>query len=131
MLLWTAAHDTFASAMTSLLYEFGRSPEWQERLRREITEQIPDITALQQADLAALPLTDAAFREALRLHTPAFQTPRVAVRDVHFKSHAIPKGTLVTTSLADVQRDRFLPEAAGAPFGSGPHSRIGSAFAIM
>ena len=33
--LMMAAHDTTTSTLTSMLYELGRHPEWQDRIREE------------------------------------------------------------------------------------------------
>ena len=34
--LMMAAHDTLTSSVTSLVYMFGKHPEWQDKLRAEM-----------------------------------------------------------------------------------------------
>lgn len=135
--LLMAAHDTTTSALTSLVYELGRHPDWRARLR------------------AAGPGSDdgrwAAY-EALRLHTPLVAIPRRSIEEVDFAGHRIPAGVVVAISPAVTHRmtdywtdpDRFDPErfaegraehrrtsCAFIPFGAGPHTCLGQGFAEM
>ena len=66
--LLMAAHDTTTSSLTSMLYHLAKSPNWQERLRAECLATGEEPLDWTRKD--ALPETDWAFKEALRLHPP-------------------------------------------------------------
>lgn len=150
--LWMAAHDTITSSVTTLVYELGRNPEWQAKLRDEITALGAPDKPLAYEDLGKMPLVECAFKEALRINPPVPSTPRKAVRDVTFGDYLIPKDTLVGISAFATHRDerywpnpksfdpmRFSPEGgvkerhkfAWIPFGGGAHMCLGLHFAYM
>jgi cytochrome P450 len=150
--LMMAAHDTLTSSLTSFVGELAAHPEWQRKLRDEVgalgiaTDQPTTFDNLE-----AMPLTEMAFKEALRLKPPVPSMPRRAVRDFTFKGFAIPAGTMVgvnplfTHHMADIWPDpekfdpmRFSDEAqrnrhrfAWVPFGGGAHMCLGLHFAYM
>jgi len=150
--LMMAAHDTLTSSLTSFVGELAAHPQWQERLRSEVaalglTRDAP--TSLDKLD--ALPETEMAFKEALRIKPPVPSMPRRAVRDFTFNGFAIPAGTqvgvnpLFTHHMPQIwpEPDRFDPmrfteEAqrsrhrfAWVPFGGGAHMCLGLHFAYM
>lgn len=148
--LWMAAHDTITSSVTTLVYELGRHPDWQARLRAECAAVGKD--ALDYADLGKLELVEAAFKEALRINAPVPALPRMTLRDIEFAGHHIPAGTIVGVSPTFVHRMtevwpepktfdplRFTDEGgakerhkfAWVPFGGGAHMCIGLHFAYM
>jgi len=147
--LWMAAHDTITSSVTTLVYELARHPDWQDRLRAEMSSLGAD--SLAYDDLARLELTDCAFKEAMRLNAPVPAIPRMTVKDVQVMGYEIPAGTLVGVSPTFVHRMaeiwpeparfdplRFTPEAvktrhkyAWVPFGGGAHMCLGLHFAYM
>ncbi len=150
--LWMAAHDTITSSVTTLVYELGRQPQWQEKLRAEIGDLGLNDDRLPYDKMKDLVLTDYAFKEALRLNPPVPAMPREAVRDVEFAGYRIPKGTIVGISTMATHRDpnlwgdpdtfdpmRFSPEGgvkerhryAWVPFGGGAHMCLGLHFAYM
>lgn len=150
--LWMAAHDTITSSVTTLVYELGRHTEWQEKLREEIQGLGLNNDSLPYEKMNDLVLTEFAFKEALRMNPPVPAMPRMAVRDVEFKGHVIPKGTIVGISIIANHRDpdvwpepetfdpmRFSPEGgaktrhkyAWTPFGGGAHMCLGLHFAYM
>jgi len=101
--------------------------------------------------LEAMPLTEMAFKEALRLKPPVPSMPRRAVRDFTFAGFAIPAGTMVgvnplfTHHMPEIWPKpdtfdplRFTEEAqrnrhrfAFVPFGGGAHMCLGLHFAYM
>ena len=98
-----------------------------------------------------MPLTEMAFKEAMRMKPPVPSMPRRAMRDFTFKGYAIPAGTLVginplfTHHMPEIWPDpetfdpmRFTDEAqrnrhrfAWVPFGGGAHMCLGLHFAYM
>lgn len=150
--LWMAAHDTVTSSVTTMVYELGKSPEWQDKLREEIKSLGLNSDALPYEKINKLVLTEYAFKESLRKNPPVPATPRMTVRDVEFKGHVMPKGTIVGVSAVATHRDpnvwpepdafdpmRFSPEGgaktrhryAWIPFGGGAHMCVGLHFAYM
>jgi cytochrome P450 len=94
--LMMAAHDTLTSSLTSFVGELAADPGWQQKLRDEVNAL--GIAADQPTTfdhLAALPLSEMAFKEALRLKPPVPSIPRRAIRDLTFRGFAIPAGTMV------------------------------------
>ena len=94
--LMMAAHDTLTSSLTSFVAALAANPHWQDRLRNEVTSlgvAAGEPTTLD--NLAAMPLTEMAFKEAMRKKPPVPSIPRRATRDFSFKGYAIPAGTMV------------------------------------
>jgi cytochrome P450 len=150
--LMMAAHDTLTSSLTSFVGELAAHPEWQQKLRDEVAHLGIAANAPTSFDnLEAMPLSEMAFKEALRLKPPVPSMPRRAIRDFSFKGFAIPAGTLVgvnplfTHHMPEIWPDpkefdpmRFTEEAqrnrhrfAWVPFGGGAHMCLGLHFAYM
>jgi cytochrome P450 len=150
--LMMAAHDTLTSSLTSFVGELAANPEWQARLREEVKGLGIEANDPSSIDnLEKMPLSEMAFKEALRKKPPVPSMPRRAVRDFTFKGYAIPAGTLVGVNplfshhMADIWPDpdkfdpmRFTDEAqrnrhrfAWVPFGGGAHMCLGLHFAYM
>ncbi len=150
--LMMAAHDTLTASVTSLVYQLAKNPEWQDKLRAEIIAlNLPRGAPLQSEHLAAMPLCEMAFKEAMRINPPVPSVPRRAVRDFHFQGHDIPAGTrvainpLFTHHMPSLWPEphkfdplRFTDEAVRArhkyawvPFGGGAHMCLGLHFAYM
>ena len=150
--LMMAAHDTLTSSLTSFVGELAAHPDWQRKLRDEVSALNLAADAPTSFDnLEALPLTEMAFKEALRVKPPVPSIPRRAVRDFSFKGYAIPGGTMIgvnplfTHHMPQIWPDpdnfdpmRFTEEAqrnrrrfAWVPFGGGAHMCLGLHFAHM
>ena len=149
--LMMAAHDTITSSATSMTYLLAKHPEWQEKLREECLSVAPAGQALSYDDLDKLPLTEMAFKEALRLIPPVPSIPRRAIKDFTFRNFTIPAGTNIGIAPQFVHKMekhwpdpekfdplRFTPEnSAGrhkyawVPFGGGAHMCLGLHFAYM
>src|SRR5262249_4743947 len=94
--LMMAAHDTLTSSLTSFVGELAAHPEWQRKLRKEgFALGLASDAPTSFDHLEAMPLSEMAFKEALRVKPPVPSMPRRAVRDFTFKGFAIPGGTLV------------------------------------
>jgi cytochrome P450 len=150
--LMMAAHDTLTSSLTSFIGELAAHPEWQQKLREEVSALglIPE-APVSFDHLEAMKLSEMAFKEALRIKPPVPSMPRRAVRDFTFKGYAIPAGTLVginplfTHHMPDLWPEpdsfdplRFTDEAqrnrhrfAWIPYGGGAHMCLGLHFAYM
>jgi cytochrome P450 len=150
--LMMAAHDTLTSSLTSFVAALAAHPEWQQRLRDEVMALgvRPD-EAVTFDQLAAMPLNEMAFKEAMRMKPPVPSIPRRALRDFNFKGFDIPAGTLVGLNplfshhMPEIWPDpdafdpmRFTDEAqrnrhrfAWVPFGGGAHMCLGLHFAYM
>jgi cytochrome P450 len=150
--LMMAAHDTLTSSLTSFVAELAADPQWQQRLRDEVAGLgLAADETLPFEKLEAMPLTEMAFKEAMRLRPPVPSIPRRATRDFSFGGYAMPAGALVainplfTHHMPAIWPDpdrfdplRFTDEAqrgrhrfAFVPFGGGAHMCIGLNFAYM
>jgi cytochrome P450 len=150
--LMMAAHDTLTSSLTSFIGELAAHPDCQRKLRDEIAALGLAADAPTSFEkLEAMPLTDMAFREALRIKPPVPSIPRRSMRDFTFKGFAIPAGVMIGvnplfthhmpeiwpepetfnplrfTEAAQRNRHRF----AWVPFGGGAHMCLGLHFANM
>ena len=144
-----AAHDTTTSALTSLVYELGLHPAWQDRLRQECARHEGVASDERLKDLRELGW---AIKETLRLHPPLVVIPRRATAAVEAGGFTIPAGMNVTVSPAYTHRmeeywsspEAFDPERfsearaedrkvpfAYLPFGGGLHLCLGMFFAEM
>lgn len=150
--LMMAAHDTLASSISALVHFLMLYPKWQERLRAEIDGLgLAAGEPLPFEHLDQLPLTEMAFKEAMRLIPPVVSLPRRAQREFQFGGHRIPAGTDIFASILFTHHmpelwpepERFDPTRfseknardrhrfAYAPFGGGAHMCIGLHFASM
>jgi cytochrome P450 len=150
--LMMAAHDTLTSSLTSFVGELAAHPEWQRKLRDEISHLGLAADAPTSFDnLEAMPLTEMAFKEALRIKPPVPSMPRRTIGDFTFKGFAVPAGTMIgvnplfTHHMPEIWPDpdsfdpmRFTEEAqrnrhrfAWVPFGGGAHMCLGLHFAYM
>jgi cytochrome P450 len=150
--LMMAAHDTLTSSLTSFIGALAANPQWQNRLRDEVMALgIGPDEATTFDKLEAMPLSEMAFKEAMRMKPPVPSIPRRAMRDFSFKGYAIPAGTLVSANplfthhMPEIWPDpetfdpmRFTDEAqrarhrfAWVPFGGGAHMCLGLHFAYM
>lgn len=145
-----AGHLTTAQALTWTLYLLARAPQWQDRVRAEIT-QVAGNAVIEAHHLEVLPVTMRVLKEAMRLYPPAPAIVRIATQDTTLDGQTIVKGTLVVVSIYVVHRhtlmwsdpdrfdpDRFLPEREQAmprgqymPFGYGPRTCLGMPFAMI
>jgi cytochrome P450 len=147
--LYRGQNTTPASALSWTWYLLARHPEAEERFHHEIDSTLGDRPPTYD-DLARLPYTLMAFREALRLYPPVWALVRKAVAPHPVRDYEIPAGASVAMSQWVHHRDprfwsepeRFDPErfAGGIadlppctyfPQGAGPRRCMGMDFLPM
>lgn len=159
MTFLAAGHETTATSLQWSVYALCRHPDVQNRLRDEIREHLPQISAanpksITAAQIDSLPYLNAVCNEILRFHPPVPTTIRTAVRDTSLVGIPIPKGTSLVVSPQILNHmeefwgpgaDKFDPERFMGPgkantggatsnyaqltFLHGPRSCIGQGFA--
>lgn len=98
MTFLSAGHETTASSLIWATYFMAKYPEMQERLRKEIRDNLPSAnseTEITSADIDNLPYLNAVCSEVLRIHSPVAQSIRVANHDITVQDQFIPKDTLL------------------------------------
>lgn len=145
----SAGHDTTATTMTYALWQLGRHPEQQARLRAEV-DAIGD-RQLTPEDVPNLGYTVQVLHEALRLCPPGAANGRMVNQDIEVDGYRVKAGSLLTVGVYALQRDprlweraaefdpdRFRPELAKGidrwqylPFGAGPRTCVGDHFAML
>jgi cytochrome P450 len=145
-----AGHETTANALSFALLLLAQHPDVRAKLRAEAETALGD-RAPTIADLPKLPYALQVAEEALRLYPPAWCFERVALEDDIVGGFSIPKGTIVGIAPYVMHRvpkyfedpERFdpsrfdrstqhdRPKHAYLPFGGGPRTCIGNAFALM
>src|ERR1700737_1674565 len=94
--LMMAAHDTLTSSLTSFIGALAATPQWQQKLRDEVTALgVAAGGPTTFCNLGGMPLTVMVFKEALRIKPPVPSMPRRAIRDFSFKGYTIPAGAMV------------------------------------
>lgn len=145
-----AGHETTARALGWTFYLLANAPEERAKVEEEVkhvVDTVPDPVDW----LDAMPVTRAAFEEAMRLYPPAPNISREATEDTVWRDLTITKGTQAMIMPWTLHRhrkywdnpdafipSRFLPENRGKldkyqylPFGAGPRICIGATFALQ
>ncbi|CDX42167.1 Cytochrome P450 [Mesorhizobium plurifarium] len=145
-----AGHETTARALGWTIYCLAEAPWERDKVEQEIDAVLarePDPTKW----LDAMPLTRAAFEEALRLYPPAPSINREPIEPETWNGLDIPKYAAVLVMPWVVHRhrklwdrpDAFMPERFHPenrdridrfqylPFGAGPRVCIGASFAMQ
>lgn len=146
-----AGHETTARALGWTLYCLANSTPDLEILEKEIDAFFDGSVPEPQHWLDRLPMTRAAFEEAMRLYPPAPSINRAAIADDLYGDVEIKAGVTVLVMPWTLHRhrglwaqpeafipSRFWPENRGAidkfqylPFGAGPRICIGASFALQ
>jgi cytochrome P450 len=147
---YLAGHETTAKALTWTLYLLARSPQWADRVAREV-EDVTHGNDIVHEHIEKLVLTQQVIQEAMRLYPPVPIMSRQAIADVRVDGRDVKAGTSLLFPIYAIHRhrrrwedpDEFRPERFSAeneaaipryqymPFGAGPRVCIGRTFAMM
>lgn len=145
-----AGHETTARALAWTIYCLANSPRDRALVEAEVDRVVSKHPPAKKW-LEMMPLTRAAFEEAMRLYPPAPSINRAAIEDDRWNDVEIPAGVTVLVMPWTLHRhrllwdqpeafmpDRFWPENRGRidrfqylPFGAGPRICIGATFALQ
>ncbi|XP_020536330.1 cytochrome P450 714A1 isoform X2 [Jatropha curcas] len=150
--LYFAGHDTTAISATWCLMLLALHPDWQSKIRAEIT-QFCNSELLDANSLSNLKTVTMVIQESLRLFPPAGFVVREAFQEVQIGNITIPKGVCTWTLISTLHRDpniwgqdadKFRPERfadglskackfpqAYIPFGIGTRLCVGRHFAMV
>jgi cytochrome P450 len=148
--LFLAGHETSASTLAWALYLLACQPELQQQVREEISAAWGDRDPAY-GDTRQLALTQAVFRETLRLYPPISFYLRESAAPACLREKPVGQGDMVVVSPWLIHRHQHLwdrpdefdprrfatPEGAASargaylPFGTGERACPGSAFATQ
>ncbi|XP_017770762.1 PREDICTED: probable cytochrome P450 4d14 [Nicrophorus vespilloides] len=144
-------HDTVASVVSMAIYELGKNQDVQERLFKEIDENISGNEEITLSKLNKLLYMECVLKESMRRHPPVPFTERLIQEDITIDGCLIPAKTNICVHFHGLHRDpkhfpnpdhfdpeRFTPENSAkrnefcfAPFSAGPRNCIGKKYAMM
>ncbi len=150
MTLLLAGHETTAVTLSWTWYLLAQHPEVERKLWEELRRVLQGRSP-QPQDLPELPYTERVVKEAIRLYPPIWAMVRNPVKDCEIGGYRVPAGSAVIMSQWVMHRDarffeapdrfdpdrwldestRKIPKFAYFPFGGGPRTCIGAAFAMM
>jgi cytochrome P450 len=148
--LYLAGHDTTSHALSWTFYLLSQNPAAQQALDAELA-RVLGARLPRFEDLPALPYTEQAIQEAMRIYPPVMAIPRRAQRDATIGPYPVPAGSEVIIWVYRTHHDprffpapeRFEPERfdeahsvarpkhAYLPFGAGQRACIGQTFAMV
>jgi cytochrome P450 len=144
IILLVAGHETSAQAVTWALSLLARFPDWQKRIREEITKGNNDPVEAMTTRSTIY----AVIKETLRMYPPAWVIDRISIEEDLIQKKCIPPGSFMMSFIYGLHRheaywknpsvfqpDRFLENEINAdyfmPFGAGPRLCIGHHFAML
>ena len=152
LLFLIAGRETTAMTLACTLAQLALTPEWQMKLRAEITERLHG-RAPTADDIAQLEWTDRFLRECMRLFPGAYGMNRSTRDDEVIAGYHIPAGSWVEVSMWGMHHSAAVwpdPEVfdprrfdvpprqfpgshryAWMPFGAGPRGCIGMQIAML
>ena len=146
-----ASFDTLSSGIVAVLYHLAANPEWQTRLRAEISLAVSQSGTGSAEALNGCEQLGWVIKEALRLNSGAPVLWRRAIKDCTFAGHRLPKGTItgvnpmLTHLLPNIwhepstfdparfrpEEERVRPRGSFVPFGAGVHGCLGARYAYL
>jgi len=142
--IFSAGHETTASAIGWSMYCLLRHPEYLEKLRSEL-DSVDDLVS----DLDKLEYCQKVLKETLRLYPTIPAAPRSVLKHTVLNGYRVPQASKVFLSIYNIHRhsnywkqpEVFKPERfdelnlghklAYMPFGAGPRFCIGNHLAMM
>ncbi|XP_058793299.1 cytochrome P450 6B5-like [Phymastichus coffea] len=150
-IFFIAGYETSAASMSNLMYELALNPQYQSKLRQEITKTLATDGEFTYDNLKSMKYLDKLNKESLRKYPPGTHNRRISVAPYTFASTnlTIPENTKVIVPVWAIHRDpaiypdpevfdpeRFNEENEESrhpmhyiPFSHGPHNCIGLRFA--
>ncbi|ORY67812.1 cytochrome P450 [Pseudomassariella vexata] len=110
MLFLTAGPNSTGTAIEWALYELGRRPEMQKRLRSEIIDGCPVSMAADEIGpkLQSLPYLSAVCNEVIRCYPFVPLSPKVVEKDTTLLGERVPKDTAIQVAVEFFNRDTKL-----------------------
>lgn len=153
-LVFIAGYETTASLLSYVAYVLATNPDVQDKLIKEIDEQIHNIdTDVKYETVMEMKYLEQVINETLRHYPPVARMDRTTSKDqdVQIDGHWFPANTLVGFSIYlmhhlpqywpepdKVKPERFSPEEKAKrdpfvfmPFGQGPRNCIGMRLALL
>ncbi|XP_068995381.1 cytochrome P450 11C1 [Embiotoca jacksoni] len=96
--------DTTAVPLQFALFELGRNPEVQERVRQEVKASWAQAGGDPQKALQGAPILKGTIKEVLRLYPVGITVQRYPVKDIVLQNYHIPAGTMVQACLYPMGR---------------------------
>ncbi|KAM6910644.1 cytochrome P450 11C1 [Xenentodon cancila] len=96
--------DTTAVPLQFALFELGRNPEVQDRVRQQVRTSWGQAGDDPQRALQGAPLLKGTIKEVLRLYPVGITVQRYPVRDIILQNYHIPAGTMVQACLYPMGR---------------------------
>ncbi|XP_033758023.1 cytochrome P450 4F6-like [Pecten maximus] len=145
-----AGHDTTFTALRWALYNFGKYPDEQDKVYREVCDVTGDRKYTEWEDLGKLQKLTMFMKESMRLYPPVTSSTRLLKQPLELDGVSLPAGTSVSVSMIGVhyhpdvypdfnvfRPERFLPENsedrdpyAFIPFSAGLRNCIGQTFSM-
>uniref|UniRef100_A0A3B4TXI8 steroid 11beta-monooxygenase n=1 Tax=Seriola dumerili TaxID=41447 RepID=A0A3B4TXI8_SERDU len=96
--------DTTAVPLQFALFELGRNPEVQEKVRQQVRTSWTQAGGDPQKALQGAPLLKGAIKEILRLYPVGITVQRMPVKDIVLQNYHVPAGTMVHVCLYPLGR---------------------------
>ncbi|KAF2286990.1 hypothetical protein GH714_036783 [Hevea brasiliensis] len=103
--LYFAGHDTTAISATWCLMLLALHPEWQSKIRAEVTQINCNGGSVHANSLSNLKTVTMVIQEAMRLFPPSGFVLREALEEVQIGNITIPKGVCTWTLISTLHRD--------------------------
>ncbi|KAM3393576.1 hypothetical protein ACQJBY_014349 [Aegilops geniculata] len=104
---YLAGHETTTQLLTWTMFLLSTHSEWQEKLREEVMREcgreIPTADMLNNMKLVNMFIL-----ETLRLYGPVTNIQRKAGSDIELRGIRIPEGTILSTPIKTIHRDKKL-----------------------
>ncbi|KAM3248198.1 cytochrome like [Capsicum annuum] len=150
--IYFAGHESTAVAASWCLMLLALHPEWQSRIREEMSQICPN-GILDAESVSKMRMVTMVIQEVMRLYPPAAFVSREALEDTQIGHIVVPRGVCLWTLIPTLHRDpdiwgrdanEFKPERfengvssacklpqVYIPFGLGPRLCLGRNFAMV